>query len=88
MSGGQSLVDSGSAIMVKGVCWSTSSNPTVADNKSNDGAGMGDFNSSMTNLAPNTIYYVRAYVTNGAGTSYGDEQHDVFGQADLYHSNL
>jgi pectin methylesterase-like acyl-CoA thioesterase len=32
----------------------------------------GAFASDMTDLSPNTQYYVRAYATNAAGTSYGN----------------
>ena len=56
----------------RGVCWSTSQNPTINDNKTTDGSGTGGFTSSLTNLTPNTTYYVRAYATNSAGTGYGN----------------
>lgn len=58
-----------------GVVWSTSENPTVADNKTKKGAatGTGTFTSEVTGLNPNTTYYVRAYATNSAGTAYGDQ---------------
>ena len=53
------------------VCWSTSSNPTVYDNKTIDGSGEGSFNSNITDLEEGTTYYVRAYATNSQGTAYG-----------------
>ena len=58
-----------------GVVWSTSTEPTTADSKTEKGqaSATGAFTSSMTELSPNTGYYVRAYATNSAGTSYGDE---------------
>ena len=58
-----------------GVVWKTSSGPTTADSKTTDGAASstGAFTSSMTGLTANTTYYVKAYATNTAGTSYGDE---------------
>ena len=58
-----------------GVCWSTSANPTTADSKTEKGAASatGVFTSSITSLIEGTMYYVRAYATNEAGTSYGDE---------------
>jgi uncharacterized protein (TIGR02145 family) len=43
----------------------------VNDSKTSDGTGAGAFTSVITGLAPNTSYYVRAYATNSAGTSYG-----------------
>jgi hypothetical protein len=68
------IVNSGvSNIISKGVCYSsTVTTPTIADTKTNDGTGIGTFISSLTGLATNTTYYIRAYATNGAGTAYGD----------------
>ena len=57
-----------------GVCWSTSQNPTISDNKTSDGSGTGSFTSNLTNLYENTTYYVRAYATNEKGTSYGEQK--------------
>ena len=58
-----------------GVVWSTSLNPTIADSKTEDGPVTlaGPFTSSMTGLTPGTLYHVRAYATNDAGTSYGND---------------
>jgi hypothetical protein len=33
----------------------------------------GSFSSTLTGLTANTMYYVRAYVTNSVGTAYGNE---------------
>ena len=51
-----------------GVCWNTTGTPTTADSKTEEGAASatGAFTSSMTDLSPNTPYYVRAYATNTA----------------------
>jgi uncharacterized protein (TIGR02145 family) len=70
-SGGNITDDGGAPITVHGVCWSTNENPTIDDNKTEDGTGAGSFTSSVTGLEPNTTYYLRAYATNSAGTSYG-----------------
>ncbi len=72
-SGGNITSGNGSAITVRGVCWGTSSNPTIANSKTVDGSGDGTFMSSITGLSPNTLYYVRAYATNGVGTAYGSQ---------------
>lgn len=58
-----------------GVVWNTTGTPTTADSVTNEGAASatGTFASSMSGLVPNTTYYVRAYATNAAGTSYGNE---------------
>jgi hypothetical protein len=65
---------SGSSIIARGFCWSTSPNPTIADNKSSDGTGQGNFTAILTGLAPGTTYYVRPYAINSVGTAYGPEQ--------------
>lgn len=70
-SGGNVTADGGASVTARGVCWSTSSTPTIADNKTTDGSGTGSFTSSLTNLIANTTYYIRAYATNTAGTGYG-----------------
>ena len=58
-----------------GVVWSTSADPTIADSKTEDGAVSvtGAFTSDITGLTPGTLYHVRAYATNAAGTSYGED---------------
>ena len=71
--GGEVLDDGGLDVIAYGVCWSKTHNPTVADAHTIDGTGMGEFTSILTNLSPGTVYYVRAYATNSAGTSYGEE---------------
>lgn len=73
-SGGNVTDDGGSAITAKGACWNTSPNPTTANNRTNDGSGTGSFTSTLLNLLPGTRYYVRAYVTNATGTTYGNQQ--------------
>jgi uncharacterized protein (TIGR02145 family) len=72
-SGGTITSDGGAAVTARGVCWNTSAGPTTANTKSSDATGTGTFTSSITGLSPVTTYYVRAYATNSAGTSYGDE---------------
>ncbi len=69
--GGTVTADGNAAVTMRGVCWSTLPNPTVSDSHTDDGTGLGIFNSSMTGLTSGTIYYVRAYATNSAGTAYG-----------------
>jgi len=61
-------------VTTRGVCWSTSQNPTTANSKTTDGKGSGTYTSNMTGLSPNTIYYVRAYATNSEGTAYDEDQ--------------
>lgn len=73
--GGNLLETGGSTITAYGHCWSLAHNPTVNDNKSNNGATQitGEFSTSVNNLAVGTTYYVRAYATNAHGTAYSDE---------------
>ena len=73
VSGGNITYDGGESVTVRGVCWSTSHNPTISDNKTENGSGTGVFTSSVSGLTGMTTYYVKAYATNGAGTSYGNE---------------
>jgi uncharacterized protein (TIGR02145 family) len=63
--------DGGANVTARGVCWSTSVNPTLDDNFTEDGTGIGTYKSYLTGLLPNTTYYVRAYATNSVGTDYG-----------------
>jgi len=71
---GGNITDQGSSsVSVKGVCWSTSSNPTTSDSHTTDGIGPGSFTSNITGLTANTPYYARAYATNNAGTAYGNQ---------------
>jgi hypothetical protein len=72
-SGGNVTDDGGATVTVRGVCWSTNPNPTTSDFFTNDGSGVGTFISYLTGLSENTTYYVRAYATNSAGTSYGNQ---------------
>lgn len=72
--GGTIADDGNKVITVRGVCWSTSSNPTVSNLHTTDGSGLGQYNSYIAKLAPSTSYSVRAYATNENGTAYGEEK--------------
>lgn len=69
--GGTIISEGTGTVTVRGVCWSTNITPTIADNKTQDGAGGGTFTSNISSLKVGTTYYVRAYATNSAGTGYG-----------------
>lgn len=64
----------GAAITSRGVCWSTTINPTISDNITYDGIGIGSFTSNPTNLLSGTTYYLRSYAINSAGISYGTQE--------------
>ena len=73
-SGGNISSDGGAAVIARGVCWSTTTNPTIIlSTKTSDGSGIGSFASSITGLTPGLIYYLRSYATNSVGTAYGTE---------------
>ena len=71
-SGGAVTSNGGAALSAWGVCWSTSSNPTIANNVTQDWGS--PFSSSISGLAPNTTYYVRAYATDNNGVTYYGNQ--------------
>jgi uncharacterized protein (TIGR02145 family) len=73
ISGGNVTSDGGTTVSERGVCWGTSTNPTIADNHTSDGTGTGFFSSNLTELNLNTTYFVRAYIINSTGTTYGNE---------------
>jgi len=58
-----------------GVCWNSTGAPTILNSKVDNGTVSltGPFIAAMTGLTANTTYYVRAFATNTAGTSYGEE---------------
>jgi len=70
-SGGNITNDFGNTISARGICWSTSQNPTTANSKTTESGTIGSFTSNITGLTPSTLHYVRAYATNASGTSYG-----------------
>ena len=65
--------DGGFAVTARGVCWGTVPNPSIANNHTNEGGGIGYYTSVMNGLDPNTTYYVRSYATNSVGTSYSEQ---------------
>ena len=73
IGGGNVTSDGNTTVMARGVCWSTSPNPTLSDSYTVNGSGLGFFTSSLTVLTANTTYYVRSYATNSMFTAYGNE---------------
>lgn len=70
------IVDiSDNGITSYGHCWSTEPNPDKYDNKTDFGnrTETGSFSSTLTNLQPNTTYYVRSYLSNEIETIFGKE---------------
>ncbi len=78
-SGGVITDDGGSAIIARGICWSTLPNPDINSFRPNgihtyDGYGPGEFTSQVTGLTKQKTYYVRAYAVTKTDTVYGNVQ--------------
>ena len=58
-----------------GFCWNTTGMPDLGDYITEQGEAneTGPFSFVLTELLPDMTYYVNAYATNTAGTSYGNE---------------
>jgi hypothetical protein len=72
--GGNVTADGGSPILQRGVAWSTSANPTTANNFANTAGTTGFFQSSITGLTAGTSYFAAAFAFNAIGSSYGSDQ--------------
>lgn len=72
-SGGNIKSDGSDEIIIAGICWSTSPNPSVKDIHTNDAKELGIFTSKLTGLTPDTKYYIRAYASNKTDIGYGNE---------------
>ena len=73
--GGNISNDGGGTITDRGVCWALTPSPSIESGSHlSIGNGTGSFSGTITGLAPNTPYYVRAYATNVKGTSYGEQK--------------
>ena len=70
---GGNCTDGGAPVLNKGVCWSTSPNPTTDSQQTNDSSGAGTFTSIIKGLYQNTTYYLRAFAINTYGVGYGNE---------------
>lgn len=74
ISGGSITVQGNYQITERGICWSPTSNPTIANDKLKIGSGVGNFSGTITGLTYTTQYYIRAYSISLLGTHYGNEQ--------------
>jgi beta-xylosidase len=61
----------GTSIRERGVCYSTSANPTVNDSKKTSATG--EMSITLSGLAASTTYHVRAYAQSGAGVTYSKD---------------
>ena len=82
--GGNVINDGGATVTERGICWSTSHNPTISGSHDSNGTGTGIYTVNMTGLTPNTTYYVKAYAINSEGTGYGEEVNFKTSQTPTY----
>lgn len=73
VSGGEVTYDGGGTITARGLAWGTGANPVITGSIIDAGTGLGVFVSNLASLTKFTIYHVRAYATNSAGTAYGSD---------------
>lgn len=72
--GGNITDNGGDAITARGICWGSSPYPTIAEHSYSDGSkGDGAYSGAMNGLSAGSLYYVRAWATNSAGTTYGPQ---------------
>lgn len=72
--GGNVETDGGSKLIGRGLCWSTTPNPSLNNSHLEVGYTTGEFSATISGLRPETQYYIRAYAQNESGTSYGNQQ--------------
>ncbi|MDE5419411.1 SusF/SusE family outer membrane protein [Labilibaculum sp. DW002] len=65
--------DGKAEVTSKGVCWNTELTPTIENDTTLNGKGIGEFTADLTGLLPNTMYYARAYAVNSVGIAYSSE---------------
>lgn len=62
-------------VITRGVCWSTTQNPSTTNHHTIDGQGTGSFTSYLYGLEASTTYYVKAYAQTEEKIVYGEEKH-------------
>ncbi|WP_207436058.1 T9SS type A sorting domain-containing protein [Sabulibacter ruber] len=72
--GGTVSENGGGSVTARGLVWSAEANPTLEDSKLEIAGSEAAFSGTLTGLAQNTAFFVRAYATNAAGTSYGEQR--------------
>ena len=72
-SGGIIDPNIGLTITEKGICYSTSPNPTILNTVYVSGSGIASYYSPMIGLTENTLYYVRSYIKTSTQTIYGNQ---------------
>ncbi len=71
---GMVITDGGVQVTHRGVCWNQTGAPAFHENHTFEGEGLGEFESQLNDLLPDTKYYVRAYAINAVDIDYGEEK--------------
>lgn len=70
---GELTNDGGLDVLELGVCYNNIGNPTIADSSKVISLDNNTFDYTITNLKPNTTYYIKSYIVNELGIHYGNE---------------
>lgn len=70
---GMLMSSGGGNVSSFGVCWSKNEHPTIDQEKKETTTNDGSIEVEISGLEPGTTYYVKAFATNEAGTSYGEQ---------------
>jgi len=67
--------ENGTKITERGLCYGTAASPTIENSAKikDSGTGKGSYTLTINGLDDKTVYYIRPYAINSAGTEYGDE---------------
>ncbi len=67
-------LDGGEPVTSRGFCYSKNPNPTLLNSSVlTSGNGILSYEGALTNLLPNTKYFVRPFASNKLGTAYGKQ---------------
>lgn len=73
VTGGTVTSEGVDAVYERGIVYSTSINPTIANTAVPAGSGLGTFMINLITLTGNTTYYAKGYARNSAGIRYGNQ---------------
>jgi hypothetical protein len=73
LGGEVTYVGSEHSLLRRGICYASTSNPTIDGLVVVSGDGIGTYDSQITGLVSNTTYYARAFAENSMGVAYGSE---------------
>jgi uncharacterized protein (TIGR02145 family) len=70
---GSNADNGGYRVLSRGFCWNTTGNATIKDEHRFLTSGFGSFSDSLTDLKPETKYFLRAFSSDSSGCYYGNE---------------